>query len=375
MTTWLDRLRGEGQGRTVPTYDPTQRVFVLGADGVAEPAILAAGDYTEIKQIVDLTDWDVVAATMDTRGVVMGQTQPQPGFVSSPSDMWWFNYDVAIPHVPNLVDGAFGIDGAGDLEYGTETYSPAGTTCRVIPVGSISAQLAGVNTPQCFPASPLPKYTAQFWMNFDSVAHVTSWGVNPLIFYSVDGTPQGIEFGLSGAIGMGAHSWRFAVTHHFGGSSGVVFNGVVLDTPSWPWHLVSFVWDSTLPLADRLKMFIDDDPTVNLPTVAMANSPRAPAPGTPVIVASPGLWGGVDEMRMLSSALTPAEIAASYLATTSWPTPIDYEWVMQILVNAEVYVERVIAPSEQRRWIDFRAPVRRLSGRSEVAFRLLLREV
>lgn len=378
MTTWLDRLRGEGQGRTKPkgfTAPDGEHVFILGADAQIEPAILSPGDATEIKQLVDLTNWDLVAATMNTVGVVMGQSQEPTGFLEDPDTLWWFNYDIAVPHVPNRVPGAFAIDGQGDLEYGLETYSPVPTTCRVIPVGAGAASLAGANTPQFFPGPSLPQYTIQFWMNFDSDAFATSWGVSPSIFHCQDGIPNGVAVGLSGAFGPGAHSWRFAVSHWFGGAQSVIFVSPVIDTPSFGWHLVSIVWDSFLAPADRLRLYIDDDPTIHVPAVAMGTAPSAPAPGTNITVASPLLWGGIDEMRMLSRALSQPEVADSYLATTVLPPPADHEWLMQILVNAEVYGERVVRPGERRRWTDFKVPVRHLSGICEVGFRLQLREV
>ena len=107
----------------------------------------------------------------------------------------------------------------------------------------------------------------------------------------------------------------------------------------------------------------------------MAGSPAAPAVSTPVDIADPDLWGQFDEMRMLDVTLTPAEVAASYDACTVLPTPIDFEWLMQIIINGETYGERVVRPDEERRWTDFKAPVRHLNGDCEVAFRLALQEI
>lgn len=387
MTTWFDRLRGSAQGRCQPQgFDPPDgsHVFILGGEDVPEaavlsggnPTLLVPGDFSEIKQIVDLSDWDLVAATMDTIGTIMGQAQPAPGFPAPPSgnELWHFNYDIGLDPARNLVAGAFDLDNVGDIEVGVETYSPMGTRCRVIPVGSVTAGLAAVNTPQWFAPSPLNNYTAQFWLNFDAVAHATSWGVNPYLFYCRDGVPAGWHFGLSGAVGPGAHSWRFAVGHHFGGSSVTVFNGYTIDTPNPGWKLITVTWDRFALTWDRLLMYIDDNPVPYTPFAAMANSPQAPALATPITAAAPLLWGAIDEMRMIDTTLTPAEIAASYAACTSMPTPIDYAWLMQIIINAEVYAERVIAPDEQRRWTDFKAPVRHLAGACEVGFRLTLQE-
>lgn len=387
MITWFDRLRAEGQGRTVPKSfiapDGTH-VFVLGAEGALEEAILQGGgpapfpgDSTEVKQIVDLTDWDLVSATFDTIGTLMGQSQPAAGFPDPPSGMselWHFNYDIGLPTAKNLVAGAFDLLDAGDIEVGIETYSPSATRCRIIPVGSLSAQLDGVNTPQWFAPSPLNQYTIQFWLNFDAVSHVSSWGVSPNIFYCRDGVPNGIQFGLSGAVGPGAHSWVFGITHHYGGSSGTGFPGYAFNTPNPGWTLFTITWDR-FGFGNRNNLYINDDPTPIPSFSSLLNSPIAPAPGTVINVASPLLYGGLDEMRMIDGQLSPAQIAASYAACTSLPAPIDYEWLMQIVVNEEVYAERVIQPTERRRWTDFAVPVRHLTGLSEVGFRLTLQEV
>jgi hypothetical protein len=379
MTTWLDRLRGQGQGRTRPQSfiaPDGDHVFVLGAEGQHEPAILGDGDFTEIKQLVDLSGWDLVAATLDTVGVAMSVEQPAPGFPDDPDTLWWFNYDIAIHHASNLVDGAFALDDAGDMEFGVETYSPAATACRVIPVGSTTAALQGVNTPQFFPSPTLPQYTIQLWMFFDSDNVPGSWGFHPMLFTCADVPNGGLIFGLSGSSGVHAHSWRFAVTHYNGGAIvGTGFMTPIINTPSFGWHLVTLTYDDSLFVADRLKLYIDADPVPILAVGGMSVTPAAPAAGAPIYVANPKLWGSVDEMRMLSRALTPAEIAASYLATTTMPTPIDYEWAMQIIINGEVYAERVIRADERRRWSDFKAPVRNLSGVCEVGFRLGLRRI
>lgn len=379
MTTWLDRLRGQGQGRTIPQSfiaPDGDHVFVLGADGQHEPAILGDGDFTEIKQLVDLTGWDLVAATLDTVGVVMGVEQPAPGFPDDTDNLWWFNYDIPVPHARDLVDGAFPLDDDGDMTHGVETYSPEGTACRVIPVGSTTASLVGANTPQFFPSPTLPQYTIQVWMFFDSDSVLGSWGWHPQIFSCADAPNGGLIFNLSGLAGALAHSWRFSVTHYNGGAAvSTSFGSPIIDTPSFGWHLVTLTYDDSLLLADRLKLYIDDDPTPYLALGGMSVTPAAPAAGTLIGVASPGLWGSVDEMRMLSRALTPAEIATSFLATTTMPTPIDYEWAMQIIINGEVYAERVIRADERRRWSDFKAPVRSLSGVCEVGFRLGLRRI
>jgi hypothetical protein len=45
---------------------------------------------------------------------------------------------------------------------------------------------------------------------------------------------------------------------------------------------------------------------------------------------------------------------------------------MSLLIDGVVYATRRVAVAERRRWIDFAAPVRLLTGPHEVAFRLAL---
>jgi len=386
MITWFDRLRGSAQGRCEPvgfTAPDGQHVFVLGGDNALESAVLQggdasvpiSGDYTEITQVVDLADWDLVAATMDTIGVLMGQAQPAPGFPSDYPALWHFNYDIGLPTARNLVSGGFGMTDVGNIEVANESYSPVLTRCRKVPVLSSSAQLVGANTPQWFPAAPLDNYTFQMWVDFDGVAHPTSWGVSPNLFSCVDGAPNGFAASLQGAFGPGAHSWMLQIAHHYGATTGSIFPGFTWDTPNPEWTLLTVTWDRFAAPWDRLLLYINGSVVPVLPFAIAVNSPIAAAPATPIYCADPNLWGMLDEMRMLDVTLTPAEIAASYVACTSMPTPIDYAWRMQIIINAEVYAERVIAPDEQRRWTDFKAPVRNLSGPAEVKFRLILEEV
>ncbi len=375
MTTWLDRLRAEGQGRTTSqsfTAPDGSHVFILGAEGQPEPAILSGGDFTEVKQLVDLTEWDLVAATMHTVGAVMGQAQPAPGFPDDYPPLWHFNYNLGTPTARNLVTGGFDVDNQGNMAVGDETYSPALTRCRQVPIAGTGFCL-GQNLPQWFAPSPLDTYTFQKWLNFDSDAHPSSWGINPLLFHCVDAVPNGIEFGLAGTFGPG-HQWTFTTGHHFGGSTVNVFPAYVIDV-SPGWHLYTIVWDRWVAPWDRLLLYVDDNPFPVLPFNIMGNSPLAPAPATPIQIADPLLWGQFDEERMLNVALTVPEIATSYAACTSWPTPIDYEWLMQIIINNEIYGERVVRPDEERDWTDFKAPVRHLVGENEVAFRLTLQEI
>ncbi len=389
--TWFDRLRGGGQGRMSPqnfVAPSGEKVFVLGSDGGREEATLqsgdstplVSGDFTEIKQIVDLSDWDLVSATFDTIGTVMSQVQPNPSLGDPPSGMsplWWFNFDDADATVKNLVTGGFDIIGAGDLAVGIETYSPAQTICREIPVGSTTAILNGINSPNFFEGtgSTLDNYTFQMWMNFDAVSIPSSWGVSPNFFYIRDGSIYGMSFGLSGATGGGAHSWTFNVGHFYGGSTVAVFNGPVINTPNPGWTLVTITWERFAIGLNRCLLYLNDSPTAYQLYTTMGSSPRRPATAQALTFADPSMWGMIDEMRLLGGTMSQAQIAASYLNSTTWPALKDLEWVMQIIINNEIYAERTIESTEQRQWTDFQAPVRHLTGASEVGFRLKLQEV
>lgn len=373
--TWFDHLRGVAQGRIADGAAPDgARTFVLGGAGIPEAAMLSPGDFTEVKQLVDLTGWDLIGATMDTVGKVAAQYQPGIGWPADPADLWHFDFNLYGTGGRNLVDGAFDLVGQGDIEPGVEAYSPQQTVCRVIPVGSTTASMQGVNTPAYAPGV-LARYTYQVWLNFNCDAHPTSWGVSPMLFECLDAPNDGVRIYLSGAAGPGAHAWSFYVFHMRGGASaGRAFPGYVFDTPSPGWHLYSIVYNIGAAPGTQLLLYVDDDP---VPVPASSDpglSPGAAAAGTPIQFASPNLWGGIDESRMVSRAMTPSEIALSYQQSTVLSPPVGMAWAMQLLVDDQVFAERIVRPGEARRWTDFKAPVRRLIGEHQVAFRLELQE-
>jgi hypothetical protein len=311
---------------------------------------------------------------MDTIGQVMGQAQPAPGFPDDYDPLWYFDFDIGLPTARNLVDGGFNLVDQGDMMVGNESYSPALTRCRQVPVNSTTARMLGANTPQWWPAATLDAYTFQAWINFDAEAHPSSWGVNPNIFKCVDISGlDGVEFMLQGAVGP-PHEWTVRVAHHGGGSSYRTFSGFVFDSPNPGWKLVTVTFNLSLSPSQRLKLYIDDS-TAYLADTFMDRSPGRPSAGAPIYVADFDLWGQFDAMRMLDVSLTQAEVETSYEAATTWPDPVDFAWVMQIIINGEVYGERVVRPDERRRWTDFKAPVRHLNGQAEVAFRLTLQEI
>lgn len=372
--TWFDRLRAEGQGRTTPvgfTAPDGQKVFVLGGSGVSELAVLTDGDYTQVSQTVNLKDWDFVTADMRTIGQIVNQGQPLPGFPRELYDaLWHYNFDVGDDIAHQLVADGFPLYNQGDIGNGTETYSPLATRCRRIPVYNLSAYLLGENDPQWVPTAELDVYTFQMWLNFDSVAHLFSNGIDPVLFKNVDGFLDGIEFGLSGAVGGGSHEWIMSVTHYNGGANTVVFPDYVFDSPNSGWVMLTFTWNESNAPSSRLKMYVDNNPVPYLPGTVMGVSPAKPAVGSDFIIGDPKLWGEFDEAWMLNLELTPPFIGQIYLASTEMPDPVDFNWTMQIRINGEVYGERVIRPGEYRRWTDFKAPVRHLTGDAEVVFRL-----
>jgi hypothetical protein len=199
MGTWFDRLRGISQGRSTPeniTPVDGNKVFVLGEDEPQEVAVLMDGDYTEVSQVVDLTDYDFVKATMDTVGRACGVSEAVPGWASDSAELFRFNFDIPGSVSRNLIIPAgevagFTLDSVGAVSSGKETYSGAQTYCRDIPSGNIApAHLAGLHSPAvATPLSVLDQYTLQVWVNFFIEEHPESTGVDWVIlrFYASDG--------------------------------------------------------------------------------------------------------------------------------------------------------------------------------------------
>lgn len=377
--TWLDYLRGIAQGRVQPAAvapPDGSNVFALGGDAIPERSLLKAGDYTEIRQLVDLTSYDLVSATMDTVGKTAGQIPVTIGWPAHANDLFHFNFDFAGPNIPNLIEGGFSLVGSGPITEGTETYSPDQTVCRAIPVNSSNGKLLGTNTPQ-FKIGTMATYTLQMWINFDALAHVTSQGISPLVFVAADAVPplNGIIVQLAGASGVGAHQWTFVVTHMDGNLvSSVPIPGYVIDTPNPGWRLYSLVFNWWNPVGQKLGLYVDNNPTPYYAAVDPTQQVGTVSAGQPIQVADGLLWGEFDELRMLDVAFDTTAIATSYQQSTVAQPPIDLQWAMSILVDDIVYGQRVIDPAEARRWTDFRVPVRHLKGDHDVAFRLELQE-
>ena len=383
MGNWFDVARGEAQGRIQPesiTPPAGEYTFVLGVDGDFEPAKIGDGDYTEVKAVADLTDYDLVSATLDTLGVLMSQYQAKAGWANDGDTLMHFDFDFGGDPTPNLISGGFDLVKHGETITEVETYSPDGTYCRGIPVGSLKAEMNGVNNPRAY-TSNLDEFTIQWWMNFLSDSHAGSSGINPLVFRLREAGTGGLQIGLSGAAGPSAHEWELYLRNDNGATSeirlfdvgpGGVGPGLIIDSnPGW--HLYTVRFDITNGWPGQCELF-EDATKVAAAASAFSVQPAPALITTPVEYGSFNLWGQIDRVRLKDKWMSDAEIAASFTECTVAPTPVDYEWRMQILIDGIVYATRVINPSEARRWTDLKAPVRLLSGEHEVAFRLMLKE-
>ena len=388
MGNWFDRLRGVSQGRIEPeSVVPVDgsRIFMLGEDNPTEEVRLSTGDYTQVRQIVDLTDWDFLNATQDTIGRVTGQGIAAPDWSDEAAELFKFNFNQGLPSSENLViptgfPAGFTFDSVGPITYPPEVYSGADSLCRGIPAGTVvPCHLAGVHTPPVdTPLLNLDTYTLQMWVNFDFDSMPDSWGwdFTLLDFWGSSGpNSYGIALQILGVPGLGAHSWYPFLTHHNAGSSGVSMDLLYNPGTNQGWQMFTFTYDSSEPPLSRVWMYLDTAPLGN-PSFSMGTIPAIPPAGVSTLqYAGQNGWGQYDSCRLLNRVLSPAEVVTSYAETTIPGPPVDTEWVQQILINQVVYAERIIQETERRRWIDFIAPVRRLDGQHEVAFRMQLREI
>ncbi len=377
--TWFDRLRGESQGRIVPTGRPAahgDRAFVLGADAaVIEPALVGVGDWTEVRQVVDLTEYDLLTATLDTIGRVLNPWIDRSVWRTGAEDeLARWALDQAPEAVLNLVDGGpplVGVLAAGDLELGSEAYSPDAALCRVIPSGSMGGQLVGYNTPQII-SGELLAYTLQAWIDFNTAAHAGSTGIDATVFdiLPLAGATGGLRVRLVGVAGPGAHEWLVELRHKNGTTTQTAtFPAPVIDAPPG-WGMLSIRYDSKLAAA------LQADVCWNDATIAPAGgalvSPSPPTLGQPVRYGSKNLVGSLSAVRLVGRRLDDSELAASWAECTSASAAVPLAWRMQILIDGVVFAERVIPEDEQRRWTDWAIPVRRYTGTHDVAFRLAL---
>jgi len=348
--------------------------YVLGALDDDEVLALSDGDYAEVTQRVDLTDVDIVTATMTSAGVSMG-TASTPARMEVESDtLLFYPMDRATyAGATNWVSTALDLVPIGDVEVGSETYSPAQGPCRTIPVGSTTGYLRGANDPQAFNPDPLTAWTVEWWQNFDCDSQVLSTS-DPVVFDCLSGA-NGFKIYWDGVVG--SHQWRPTVEFP-GATICLVPAGVILANPGW--HHYAFVYDGALAGVNRLVYYVDGVAVGN-PLVAPPASVPAPSVGTVVQVADPDLTGDIDQLRVSNTAHAAPTVLAAYQACTGTVTTYNYRWRQQILVDSTVLAERTIAPAEARAMDDFRVPVRNADigdgwgpvvGPHDVAFRLYL---
>jgi len=340
---------------------------VIGAEGLGELAILTHGDFTVVKQRVELTGFDLVSATMETIGAIMGVSQPLAGFPAHNDALFWFDFNAGSDAVPNLVENAFPLASDGSMEVGTETYSPNAQYCRVIPEGVGLARMLGGNTPQAFPPA-LTDYTFQFWINFDTSVYASSTGISGQVF-SASGSNGRFIVRLNGV--AASHEWFFSVEHYDGISAEVFsIDSFLIDAPLG-WKMFSIRYRAAETQPDQCELYMDDT-LVGASTDTFTIDPASPEAGAEIYYGDSLLVGDYDAMRLLSVALSPSEIAASYNACIANPSEVEYQWLMEILLDGVLYAQRTIVADERRTWEDFTAPCRLITGETEVAFRLKL---
>jgi hypothetical protein len=381
-----ERLRGVVQGRCTPALPGLAagaRCFVLGEADPQEILTLTPGDWTEVRQVVDLTDYDLLAATLHTVGQWAGTYRRAPGWAAHPAELWRFDGDAPVPWLANRITPAgapagFSLHPQGTVEIGREEYTGAWTCCRIIPVDLYTEGcLRGTHAPPAAaPGTALSAYTLQVILYPALAAIPYSWGWDmPVVQYldQIGGVQDGLRLDLLGTAGPGAQSWYPYVTHFAGGvSSGTACTPWTLAPPS-AWCQLSLVYDAALGGGDRLRCYCNDVlvATAAAPPVC---SPLVP-PATGVLeIASGASWGAWDAVRLVQAALSPAEVAASWAAAQTPGPEQRARWLQQIRIDDAVYAERTLVPTEGRCWTDFVAPVRRLTGPHVVAFRLILAE-
>lgn len=378
------------QGRIVPvgvTPSHGDRLFALGEDEPLEVAALSGNDFTEVGQVIDLTDYDFLTVTMDTIGRATGQFVTSPGWSGDAAELYKFYFnlpgivsanEIAPPGFPE----GFTFNTVGPVTYPFESYSGAGGYCRGIPPGNaVPAHLRGTHSPPVgVPLTLLPEYTLQFWVNLDLDSPSSSWGHNFIVhrfFGGFGGNYYGIRVDMLGYTGPGSHTWAPYVIHYYGsGSKGVGLGGACAVTSSPGWQMWTFTFDNSISGLTNIKMYVNGAFVGSPGFTAMDVVPGIPPAGEAEIqYGDMKCWGEFDSCRLLNRVLSPAEIATSYAETTTVGVPVDTEWLQQILIDDKVYATRALLAGERRRWTDFTAPVRLLSGQHKVMFRLQLAEV
>lgn len=371
--TWFDEERGARSGRVERAGAPEgARVFVLGAADPPRVSIVGPDDFTEVRQIVDLTGYDLVGATMDTIGRALLPIQPPSGWPLDDGALLRWNLDNPLGPVPSVVPDRFPLLPEGDILPDTETYSPEQSYCRRIPVGSAAARLAGVMS--ALPSlATMDRWTLQWWQDWVGWPTVpTSWGVDLPVFSALSAL-HGLRVRWRGLAGPGAHRWYLmaATRDGSGGMSDTAFVNYLLDPPLG-WTQFTVVYDRFAPFPLGFRLYADAvlvDTGFAGPAAPLAMPPA----GTAVEYGGPQLQSRFDQIRLLPDiALSDADVADSFAQCTTLPPPIALAWRMELLIDGERFAAREIPPAEQRRWADFLAPCRQLVGPHEVAFRLTL---
>jgi hypothetical protein len=386
MATWFDRNRGKRQGRIQPVdQSPADGdyVFLLGEDAPEEVAQITTGDYTEVRQIVDLSDYDFVNATQKTIGRAVSVYAVAPSWARDAAELFAFDFDTGTIRTLNLIAAGFALDSFGDISYPHETYTGARKRCRAVPVNTtVETHLMGVNTPAiATPLAALSAYTLQWWWNpsFDDI--VTSWGwdFDVLRLDAVDesdGLRYGLRLEMRGLTGAGAHSWSPYLTHYAGANQqGISLASLYAQDPSPGWQQLTLTYDASVsPATDRLTLYADKV-SLGHPGTAMTVSPFTPPEDGAVQYAHKNGWGQWDSVRLLSRAMNASEVETSYDQATTFGLSSATKWIQRIIIDGDIYAERILRNDERRTWTDFMVPARHLLGEHEVAFRLSLEDI
>jgi hypothetical protein len=380
MGTSFDIRRGSLSGRIRPaSFRPAagDYAFALGAEaavGVGDPMV--PGDYVEVRQTLDLTDVDLVGATLDAVGRALDPFVGPSGWPLEPGTIFSFPFHESALGGANAVPGGFNlscVDPSFVVDH--ESYSPDCYHCRRRPVDLpplFPDGLRGVLTPQPLPPV-LPQYTLQWWMDFDADGFSTSNAKITSVPRIGDDLNGGeIHLMLWGTAGPGAHSWRFYLRHGFApwNSTGRIFPFLIEHTTGW--HQYSLTYDAAQLPGAQVLLYEDDALVAAAPGPSMP-PPIAPIPGSNVWMLESAWLGRWSSMRLLPTARSAAQVATDRLACVT-PAVVTGRWTMAILVDGAPIVERTVAATERRRWTDFAAPTRRYPGVHDVAFRLTLKE-
>lgn len=372
MATWFDK---PGSGRQ------SDNTFVLGGD-MDELAVLSDGDYTIVSQRVDLTNVDVIRVSSDVVGVAMGTRASHVGLQSESDTLFYYPMDRNIDGVTNGMLLGFDLTGIPDISPIAETYSPLGTYCRSVPIGSTTARLLGTNDPQFMTTSPLTAYTVDFWSDFRCDSHANSSGIDPVVAECVTVGTGGIKVFMEGLVGAGAHTWYVAVDHHNAANIYSASFTLAPVTTNIGWTMWSVTYDST-DVGNELRLYKDG---ALVDTKTIAGAPTAPALDEDFQIAAPQLYGGIDQVRMSDTEHSGTKVLADYNACINAATTYNHQWIMQLMIDGATIdgAAYTLTSSDDKTIEDFAVPARNLdvgsgwgslTGYHTVAVRLLFDEV